>query len=77
MKHAYWVVSCKTRKCGIIVAKYIGEHDGRPIYTLPSKMPAWFHFQCGTCEKAHRYKRVDLQASVLDFAPPADFQAWW
>jgi hypothetical protein len=21
MTHAYWVVSCKTRKCGIIVAK--------------------------------------------------------
>ena len=44
MKHAYWVVTCKTPNCGLIIAKYIGVHDGRPIYILPSEGPGWWDF---------------------------------
>lgn len=76
-KHAYWVVTCKTPKCGLIPAKYIGEHDGRPIYILPGEGPGWWDFECGICGKAHRYTRDDLHATVLDFPPPPEFPGWW
>lgn len=72
MKHAWWVVTCKTPNCGVIAAKYIGLHDGRPIYILPGEGPEWWDFQCGTCGKTHTYTREDLRATTLDFPPPPE-----
>jgi hypothetical protein len=77
VKHACWAVTCKTPKCRVIVAKYIGEHDSRPVYTLPSDIPGWFHLKCRTCGKEHRYTRDDFRVTGLDSAPPADFQPCW
>jgi hypothetical protein len=77
MKYAYWVVTCKTAGCGLIIAKYIGLHDGRPIYILPDEGPGWWEFECGTCNKLHTYTRDDLCATSLDFPPPSEFRAWW
>lgn len=77
-KHAFWFVTCKNPKCAAtIIAKHIGEHDGRPMYFLPTDGRGWWDFQCGECGQGHRYTRQDLKTLALDSAPPPTFQGWW
>jgi hypothetical protein len=78
MKFAYWVAFCKSKGCfACHVAKFIGQHDGRPVYFLPDEMPGWFDFECGDCHTIHRYTRDDLEVEVLDVPPPPGFPEWW
>ncbi len=46
-EHCYWAVDCKTPNCGTRnMLKYIGIHEGQPIYFLPTEGPGWFDFEC-------------------------------
>jgi len=78
MKHAYWVVICKTPNCGAIPAKYIGPDDGHWAYELPhvGVPDSWFA-SCSGCGKNHRYFRDDLQVQSSESAPPSGFQSLW
>ena len=77
MKHAWWIVRCKSPKCGIILVSYIGVHDGRPMYVLPTEGPGWWEYECGECGKLHRYTRNDLELQSLDFPPEPGFRSWF
>ena len=74
MKHAFWVVRCKTKECpNQIAVKYIGLHDERKVYFLPHPMPGQFDISCGECVTVHRYLRSELAAVTTEEAPPFDF----
>ena len=78
MKHAYWVVICKTPNCGSIPAKYIGPDDGHWAYELPDVgVPDSWFASCSGCGKNHRYLRDDLQVKSSEIAPPSGFQSLW
>jgi len=77
-KHVYWGFHCQTPNCQEFhIAKYIGIHDGRPIYFLPSEMPAWLEAGCIECGNIHRYKREQLETVSLDQPPPPEFVPWF
>jgi hypothetical protein len=74
MKHAYWVVRCKTEYCqNQMAVKYIGLHDDHKIHFLPIEMPGWFDISCDKCVTRHRYLHTDLIPVVTEEAPPFDF----
>jgi hypothetical protein len=78
MKHAYWGFRCKTPKCvEFHVVHYIGPHDGRPIYTLPTEMPGWVDWGCMACGNIHKYMRHEMELVVLDQPPPPEFEPWF
>jgi hypothetical protein len=78
MKHAYWGFRCKTPGCpDFNIVKYIGPHDGRPIYTLPEIMPGWCDWGCMGCCNIHRYMRPEMESVLLDEPPPPEFEPWF
>ena len=76
-RHVYWAVPCKTDGKRIILVKYIGVHDGRVQYDLPSEIPHWFASSCANCGKEHTYARSELKQFLKDEPPGADFRPWF
>ena len=78
MKFAYWLAHCKTFDCHAYhIAKFIGEHDQRRKYFLPSGIPETFDFECASCHTKYTYTHADLQIVLLPFAPPPGVPEWW
>lgn len=78
MKHAYWTITCKTPGCGaVIVAKYIGEHSGQPMYPLPATLLWPLKCECGQCGKIHAYEKSDFTLRLDDSPPPPGFRSFW
>jgi hypothetical protein len=73
-KHVYWTILCKTPGCNTPhYLRYVGIHDGRPIYALPPSIPASFLFQCAACGKTHEYTRDNVKAASHTEPPPPDW----
>jgi hypothetical protein len=56
--------------------KYLGIADGKTIYTLvfpPLPLLGVFSKPCDKCGDTHQYIRTDVEAVIIDQAPPSDF----
>jgi len=45
----------------MLLLQYIGVHDGRMTYEIPSAGPQWLDLKCEVCNATHRYTRADFE----------------
>lgn len=75
MKYVYAALRCKT--CSTLMTlKYLGIENSKTIYTLvfpPIPKLVVFSMPCESCGSKHEYIRTDVEAIVIEKAPPSDF----
>lgn len=74
--HFYVVISCKTPQCGIIGAlKYLGPDIA--VVEIGEMAPTGVWYQCGACQKKHRYELEEMRVEESDLPPPPGWKSGW
>lgn len=75
-KHWYVAVTCKTPAClNVCALKYLGPDIGQ--LEVAELAPTGAVYQCGKCQKTHRYELAEMYTHISPHAPPPGWQNGW